>query len=121
MIDFLPIPDGSYNKAPWRICIDRPFYNCEKIFPIQQRKVRELIDDCAKDPAVQKVVIFGSSVRSDCHPGSDVDCYVIMAENRRPNLSAKDFPIDLWTNDTIDPSMLERVKEEGVTVYEQRR
>lgn len=28
-------------KKEWRVCIQDPFENCEKIYPIQQKKVKQ--------------------------------------------------------------------------------
>lgn len=105
-------------KTRWRICIDEPFLNCERIYPIQQWKVKELLDDVTRDSAVKKVVVFGSSVTQRCHQGSDVDVYIELDENRNPISQAHDFPYDLWTNHSADARLLDEIARKGVTVYE---
>ena len=112
---FYSIPE----KKHWKACIDRPFQNCDRIYTIQQRKVRELLDDVTRDPAVSKVVVFGSSVTQRCHQGSDVDVYVETSENRNPVTSFHDFPFDLWTNYTADERLKAEIDEKGVLVYGQ--
>lgn len=113
--------DFSRHRIPsrdtWKVCIDRPFQNCERIYPIQQRKVRELLDDITADPAVSKVVVFGSSVTGQCHQGSDVDLFVSSESNRNPLTSAHDFPIDLWMDSTVDERLASEISEKGVVVY----
>ena len=104
-------------KSQWKICIDRPFPNCEKIYPIQQKKVRELIDDASADPAVQKIVIFGSSITSACHMGSDVDVYAEMTADRNPVSSQHDFEYDFWNNYTADDRLKKEILKKGVCVY----
>lgn len=27
----------------WKICVEEPFMNCQKIYPIQQKKVKSLL------------------------------------------------------------------------------
>lgn len=104
-------------KRQWRVCVDAPFDNCERIYPIQQRKVRELLDDVTQIPAVRRVVIFGSSVTQRCHQGSDVDVYVEMSEDVNPVQKYHDFPYDLWTNYTADDRLKAEIEERGVVVY----
>ena len=105
-------------KTRWRICIDEPFLNCERIYPIQQKKVKELLDDVTRDPSVKKVVVFGSSVTERCHQGSDVDLYIELDEARNPVTEVHDFPFDVWTNQTVDDQLLKEITSKGVVVYE---
>lgn len=104
-------------KRQWKVCIDAPFENCERIYPIQQRKVRELLDDVVQTSAVKRVVIFGSSVTQRCHQGSDVDVYIEMSEDINPVQKYHDFPYDLWTNYTADNRLKAEIAKRGVVVY----
>ena len=101
----------------WRVCIDNPFENCTRIHPLQQRKVRELIDDITANPSVKTVTIFGSSVTECCHQGSDVDLYVEMDSEKNPISQTHDFPFDLWTNFTADQRLKTEIASKGVRVY----
>jgi len=107
-------------RTSWRVCVDRPFDQCHRVYPTQQRKVRELIDDIARDDAVESIAVFGSSVTERCHRGSDVDVYVEMASDRNPVTEAHDFPFDLWTNYTADGGLKAEIARTGVTVYGKR-
>ena len=104
----------------WRVCIEDPFDQCQRVYPTQQRKVREIIDDLSRDPAVLGITVFGSSVTEQCHAGSDVDVYVEMTENRNPMKDAHDFPFDLWTNYTVDDRLNAEIAKKGVKVYGKR-
>lgn len=104
-------------RKAWRVCIDRPFEECQRIYPTQQRKVRELIDDVARDSAVQSITVFGSSVTDRCHRGSDVDVYVEMADDHSPVFGQHDFSFDLWTNYTADHRLKSEISKTGVRVY----
>lgn len=103
----------------WNICIDRPFKNCSFVYPIQQRKVRALIDELSKNENVLLIVIFGSSVSERCHIDSDVDVYVRL-QHEQHNLipCCFDFAYDLWTNFTVDDRLKEEIRKGGVWVYE---
>ncbi len=97
----------------WKICIDQPFMNCRFVYPIQQRKVRALIEELSKS-------VFGSSVSDRCHADSDVDLYVRLKQDQANLITCYfDFAYDLWTNFTIDDRMKEEIRKGGVAVYEQ--
>lgn len=103
---------------PFNICIDKPFLNTNKIYPIQQIKVKELIEDIALNNKVTKITIFGSSVKDTCHIGSDIDIFV---ETKQKNIKLKNnhnFEIDLWTSNTVDKRLLKEINSKGVIVYE---
>lgn len=102
----------------WKVCVSEPFRNCEKIHPIQQKKVQFMINSLKDEANVQKIIIFGSSVTNQCHIGSDVDVYVCLHENKRLSIDVCDFVYDLWTNFTADPKMLDEILGKGVVVYE---
>lgn len=104
-------------KSSWKICIDDPFDNCERIYPIQQRKVRALIDDITENDNVNEIRIFGSSITEKCHMGSDVDIFVDTDVPRDLIAHAHDFAYDLWTNDTVDERLREEIMTKGVKVY----
>ena len=100
----------------FKVCIDDPFPNCEKIFPIQQKRVAALIRSLDFENVVS-VMIFGSSVNARCHVGSDVDVYMELRENKYPIMDALPFAYDLWTNFTVDEHLMKEIKSKGVKVY----
>ena len=106
-------------KRGWRVCIQEPFENCEKIYPIQQKKVKQMINNIKEDSNVEKIVVFGSSVQDTCHVGSDVDFYIVLKQDQK--IAFKEtlsFIYDIWTNYTVDSRMYEEITKKGVTVYE---
>ena len=109
-------------KAPkrWKICIDNAFPNCEHIYPIQQHKVKEIIDAVRDNPSVKKIIVFGSSAGSNCHIGSDIDIYFDLSEDINPlNHSGfkADWEYDVFTNFIVDDRLLKEITAKGVTVY----
>ena len=109
----------SPKKKSWKLCASEPFLSYEKIYPIQQRKVLEIINLAKANPDISSVIIFGSSVTDKCHVGSDVDVY-IEAQKDISTLPV-DFDYDLLTNFSADEKMKKEIFEKGVRVYERRK
>lgn len=105
-------------KSCWKICIENPFLNCDRIYPIQQKKVKELINDIAKNRNVKSIVIFGSSVTEKCHMGSDVDLYCEMEKDEMPVTGTHLFEYDFWNNYSADNRIINEINKKGVVVYE---
>lgn len=102
----------------WK-AVTKPFMNIEKIHPQQQEAVGKMVDLCTTDPNIKKVVIFGSSVREDCRPDSDIDIYFEFVKEKTPWPSFKSLtPWDKWDNFTVDRSLDHEICRTGVTVYE---
>ena len=106
-------------KTRWKVCIDDPFQNCDLIYPIQHRKVRELIDDISGSSTLKEMWVFGSSVTESCHIGSDVDVFVDAETEVNGNLLNRthDFEYDVWTPATIDERLAKEIMSKGVKVY----
>jgi len=106
------------SPSEWKICIDKPFENCNRIHPLQQHKVRQLIDDISSSEGVSRIVVFGSSATNRCHIGSDVDVYVEMKEELSPVKGTYGFDVDLWNNFMVDERLKNEIERTGVVVYE---
>ena len=91
--------------------------NCQKIYPIQQRKVRALIDDIRENSTPSKIIIFGSSVTEQCHIGSDMDIYAELSKDVDPIRKMHDFEYDFWSNFTVDQRLRSEIYRKGVVVY----
>lgn len=61
---------------------DTSYKNIHRIFPTKRKDVCEMVEVCAKDENIQKVIVFGSSVTPRCKPWSDIDIYFEMKEPR---------------------------------------
>jgi len=101
----------------WKVFIDSPFKNCNKVHPLQQRKVAALLSEIAGNPLVKKVLIFGSSVTNRCHIGSDVDIYLEMTKDVNPFQKEYDFEFDFWNNFRVDSRLIQEIEKKGVVVY----
>ena len=88
-------------------------------YPIQQKKVKQMINKIKDDSNVEKIVVFGSSVQDTCHMGSDVDFYIVLKQDQKITFKETlSFMYDIWTNYTVDSRMYEEITKKGVTVYE---
>lgn len=105
----------------WK-AVTKPFMNIEKINPQQQPAVAKMVELCKKDPNIKKAVIFGSSVREDCRPDSDIDIYYefVGEKTKWPHYSGLDN-WDKWDNFTVNRELFYEIFRTGITVYEQNR
>lgn len=82
-------------KNSFNITINKPFLNCEKIYPIQQLRVMNLINKLKKDKNINKIIVFGSSVANSCHIDSDLDVYLELERNKKATITKIDYELDL--------------------------
>ncbi len=57
------------------------FMNVQKIHPLKQKIVKSIVDNAKADSHVKSIIVFGSSVRYDCHPFSDLDICIDWTED----------------------------------------
>lgn len=57
------------------------FMNVQKIHPLKQKIVKSIVDNAKTDSHVKSIIVFGSSVRYDCHPFSDLDLCIDWTED----------------------------------------
>lgn len=56
-----------------RVVSDNAFKNVNRIHPLKQKIVAQIVERAKQDPAVRRLIIFGSSTRYDCDITSDLD------------------------------------------------
>jgi predicted nucleotidyltransferase len=56
-----------------RVVADTSFRNVNRIHPIKQNMVKDIVAEAKNDPKVKRIIIFGSSTRYDCDITSDLD------------------------------------------------
>lgn len=103
----------------FKVCISDPFKNCEKIVPLEQKNVANLINFFKDDKNVLKIIVFGSSTRSDWkNHFSDLDFYLELNEEKFYDLSSLNFKKDQRNNFMADENFKRKILEKGVVVYE---
>lgn len=94
---------------------------------VQAKKIRAVL---ASDPAIKRVILFGSRAKGTFRPSSDIDLAVdglegdLPAEALRSSLEDLAIPrrFDVMAIETIShPAMLDHIRRVGVVVYEAQR
>ena len=116
-----------------RVVDNASFDHVNKIHPIKQRAVKDIVDVARKDAAVRKIIIFGSSTRYDCDITSDLDicidwvddCYDAdgvlkpFTGNMRKAISViTKGRADVVNLGYLDGTVVEDAVKEGIVVYE---
>ena len=109
------------------------FLHVNRIHPLKQRAVKEIVDAARTDSAVKRIIVYGSSIRYDCDISSDLDicidwaqpCYdmegVLLpftANMRRAISRSTKGMADVMNYSEVPGSLVESAIREGVTVYE---
>lgn len=80
-----------------------------------------------ENQGVKKIAVFGSYVRGEERPGSDIDILVKFSERKslldivgmEQDLSEiLGIKVDLLTEKSISPYLIDRIKKEMVVIYE---
>lgn len=106
--------------------------NIEKINEIKRTKVKKIakyIKETDIKNIIDKVIVFGSSVRDDCAVESDID--ILLYVNKNVNLDTiyfnniyghigivADDLCDVLINTKISEKLLKHIEEYGVIIYE---
>lgn len=122
-------PDWKFNTI-----IDREsFQHVNKIHPLKQKLVRDIVQAARVDEAVKRIIVFGSSIRYDCDITSDLDlcidwkydCYdeegVLkpFTRNMRKNISyISKGNADVVDFEYLDGTLIKEAVNKGVVVYE---
>ena len=110
----------KYMRKPQRkfsIVNKHKFRNNEKIHPLQQESIEEILKTLKEYKEVRKVIVFGSSTEERCNYESDIDLYVELSSDVNVKKYSVEKPVDLWTNYTVSKEMLEEIMKKGVVVY----
>lgn len=97
-------------------------------FNLDKNILKEIIEISEKHSSIKRVVLFGSRVRKDNYPKSDIDLAVYLDGNFSNLL---DFIYDIENNTTTllefdfsnmneikDELFIKQVEQEGITIYE---
>lgn len=116
-----------------RVVDSASFKNVNKIHPLKQKIVKDIIAAAHKDKNVRKIIIFGSSTRYDCDVTSDLDICVDWKEdcydadgvllpftgNMRKAISfITEGRADVVNYGYLEGTVVEDAVKEGVVVYE---
>ena len=115
------VKNNTSNKKIWNVCIKDPFINCRYVYPLQQPKVRAMIDAILSvDENVDRIILFGSSVTSRCTIRSDIDILAETPNEFVPINKYLPFVYDLFTPQTISEDFKKEIYKTGVVVYDRQ-
>lgn len=121
--------DWKFNK----VVDDQAFNHVNRIHPIKQKVVKNIVNAAKRDEFVKRLIIFGSSTRYDCDFTSDLDicidwmqdCYdgegVLkpFTRNMRKVISRETNGFaDVVNYAYLDGTLVKDAVEQGVVVYE---
>jgi predicted nucleotidyltransferase len=97
------------------------FMNANRIHPLKQREINEIIYRLKEDIHVIGLIIFGSATEFRCTSRSDIDMFVVRDDNRA-ELDADIFDLpseqDILFNKNVGARLKKVLWEHGVLVYE---
>ena len=96
------------------------YANIDRVHPLKQQEVGEIIDCLKMDDNVCYIVIFGSSVDFSCNSFSDIDVYVQLNDVEKPlkikpNVRSE---VDYIYNLDENNQLFIEIERTGVLVYE---
>jgi predicted nucleotidyltransferase len=101
------------------------------MIPDLPESIRQLIDYGIKTVAPERVILFGSRARGDARKLSDYDLSFEFQPDRELHwlrfvTEADDLPITLRPTDLVawdeaSPELQERIKREGIVIYERSK
>lgn len=116
-----------------RVVNKNSFLSVNRIHPMKQKIVEEIVNAAKSDKNVKKIIIFGSSTRYDCDITSDLDicidwmqdCYdeegilKPFTRNMRKCISSvTKGRADVVNYEYLDGTVVEDAVKQGVVVYE---
>lgn len=112
---------------------ENSFMNVNRIHPLKQQLVKDIVVEAKNDSEVKRIIIFGSSTRYDCDITSDLDicidwkspCYdkegVLKPFTRNMRKAISRITkgcADVVNYDYLDGTDIANAVNEGVVVYE---
>ncbi len=104
--------------------LQEKFYNGVKILSVNkkeiEKKLREISREIKKDENVQKVILFGSILRADFYPLSDIDIAIILKKTSKRFIERQDDFIDFFNDLKLDVNIVVYTEEEFQGMLEEK-
>ncbi|TSA06588.1 MAG: hypothetical protein D4R73_11070 [Deltaproteobacteria bacterium] len=94
---------------------------------MNKKEIFEKMTRILKNQGARKIAVFGSYVRGEAKPESDIDIIVEFSERKslfdlvgieQEVSDALGIKVDLLTEKSISPYLIDRIKKEMVVIYE---
>lgn len=96
------------------------FENANRIHPLKQKDVNEVIKVIKNDFHIIGMIVFGSSVRFDCHSLSDLDILIIRDDLKMTitgTLENVQSDVDIIFSSKLGDRLKKEIARTGVIVY----
>ncbi len=93
---------------------------------INKKEAFKKITAALKDQGAKKIAVFGSYIRGEEKPGSDIDIMVVFSDRKsllelvrieRELSEALEVKVDLLTEKSISPYLIDSIKKEMEAIY----
>jgi len=93
---------------------------------MKRKEIFEKISQVLKDQGAKKIAVFGSYVRSEEKPGSDIDVLVHFSKRKsllelvrieRQLSETLGIKVDLLTEKSISPYLIDTIKQQMEVIY----
>lgn len=104
----------------FEILSDFQYENVNRIHPLKQRDVYELIKAVENDSHIIGIIVFGSAIRFDCHSMSDLDVLIIRDDSQLKidaSLSEIKSELDIIFHAKLGRRLKDEISRTGVIVY----
>ncbi len=108
----------------FEILSDFQYENVNRIHPLKQRDVFELIKAVENDSHIIGIIVFGSAIRFDCHSMSDLDVLIIRDDSLLKidaSLSEVRSELDIIFHSKLGSRLKTEISKTGVIVYRRRQ
>ena len=96
------------------------FEKANRVHPLMQARVENLIHQISKDPNVKRVVLFGSSLEFHCNSNSDIDLYIekYKKDKKLQPLSDVGCEVDIITDLPLHSARYCEIEKTGLLLFE---
>lgn len=105
------------------LCRGVDFLHCNRVHPLMQARMQEILHILVQDDNIKKIVLYGSPIEFRCSSYSDIDLYI---EKNDPNLPLKKEPvvdceIDLVMDLEHDSRLYQSIDQKGLLLYDREQ
>ncbi|MCI9125332.1 MAG: nucleotidyltransferase domain-containing protein [Eubacterium sp.] len=96
------------------------FKHCNRVHPLMQGRVQQLLQELKKDGNIRKIVLFGSSLEFRCSSNSDIDLYIEKIDCNKPFVKEPvlDCEVDILADLDHNSRLYRQIDQTGLILYE---
>lgn len=114
------ISHNGDNLWDFEVLSNLQYENVNRIHPLKQKDVFELVRAAENDPHIMGIIVFGSAVRFECNSMSDLDILIIRDDSQLKidaSLSKVKSDLDIIFNARLGKRLKDEICHTGVIVY----